>query len=132
MLLVLAGTSVAAIGATGVKPNRVTLATKTTDNSVMGLLTVSGRAYRNGQPAANVTVTLRAGLMSNSLKPVESTRTGSDGRFLMEIEKGCLLEVAGRAVASSGGTTRVYLRATTSFAKSKVKRIFVILVVEKM
>jgi 5-hydroxyisourate hydrolase-like protein (transthyretin family) len=78
----------------------------------------------NNEPAANVKVSLRAGMTKNSLKLVKTTRTGSDGRWSMEIEKGFLLEVAGRyAAAGSGESVRVYVRARTSFAKSTVKSL---------
>lgn len=40
----------------------------------------------------------------------------------MEIEKGFLLEVAGRVPVASADT-RIYLRTTTSFAKSQVKSL---------
>jgi hypothetical protein len=101
-----------------VVPNRVTL------SILIGLLLpsfkASGRVWRDGDPAANVTVTIRAGKTRKSLMVAGTVRTRSDGRYSKEEELPFLLEVCRSAAASSVSLNFLYFRATTSFAKSRI------------
>ena len=78
-------TSIAASAAVTAKPkpSRVTIALKQNKTSV----TASGRAFRNGRSAANVVVTLSAGLMASSLTSRGTDVTGPDGRYAITVQK---------------------------------------------